>query len=327
MKNIYYFLLAGLLLFTACKDSATSKRDTSILTDSVGRINGLQVVISNELWNGPVGEKVREHFAALVDGLPQQEPMFTINQLNPDVFDGFARTYRTFLYVKLGEKDTVSLKKNSYAKPQVGAFITGTSEEKIIELIEQEQERIVAAFRNGELKERQRRTKIAPKKIDSLKERFGVSIKVPNAYRIAAASDDFYWLRKDLKQGTTNVLIYEVPLSFINNDSTAIGEIIKMRDSIGSGYLPVEDDALFITEEAYAPYLFTTEIDGKFAYETKGTWEVKDAYMAGPFLNYAVRDEAKNRYLILEGFTYAPSVEKRDLQFELESILKSAKID
>ena len=92
-------------------------------------------------------------------------------------------------------------------------------------------------------------------------------------------------------------------------------------------HLPVEDDGRFITEEAYAPFLFTAEIDGKPAYETKGTWEVKNQYIAGPFLNYAVRDEANNRYLILEGFTYAPSVEKRDLQFELESILKSAKIE
>ena len=65
----------------------------------------------------------------------------------------------------------------------------------------------------------------------------------------------------------------------------------------------------------------------KFAYETKGTWEVKDDWMGGPFVNYAVRDEKNNRYLILEGFTYAPAVSKRDLQFELESILNSAKIE
>eukprot|EP00657_Telonema_sp_P-1_P002584 TRINITY_DN15996_c0_g1_i1.p1 TRINITY_DN15996_c0_g1~~TRINITY_DN15996_c0_g1_i1.p1 ORF type:complete len:145 (-),score=49.78 TRINITY_DN15996_c0_g1_i1:29-463(-) len=72
------------------------------------------------------------------------------------------------------------------------------------------------------------------------------------------------------------------PLSIIKNDSTAVGDIIKIRDSIGSKLLPVEDDDQFITEDAYAPYLFKTTIDGKFAYETKGTWEVKDALMGGP---------------------------------------------
>jgi len=49
--------------------------------------------------------------------------------------------------------------------------------------------------------------------------------------------------------------------------------------------------------------------------------------MAGPFLNYAVKDTVNNRFLILEGFTFAPSVKKRNLQFELESILKSARIN
>jgi len=325
MKTIFYSALVCCLLLVSCDQSGSKK--TRYLPESVGRINSLQVIISNDLWNGAVGEKIREHFAAETDGLPQQEPIFSISQMNPEAHTGFARNSRTFLLVGLGEVDTVKLKRDAFAKPQIGASITATSEEKLIELIEKEQQYIISAFKESEIRERQRRTRISMLDIDSLKERFGVSLQLPAAYRVAAASDDFYWFRKDLKDGTTNVLIYEVPQSTIGNDSTIIGDIIKMRDSIGSSYLPVEEDGMFITEEAYAPYLFTSTIDGKFAYETKGNWTVKDVWMAGPFLNYAVRDDKNNRYLILEGFTYAPSVEKRDLQFELESILKSAKID
>ncbi len=105
-----------------------------------------------------------------------------------------------------------------------------------------------------------------------------------------------------------------------------MADIIKVRNTIGAALLPVEDGSKFITEAAYSPFLFSSELDGKFTYITKGTWEITDAYMAGPFVNYAVRDEANNRWLILEGFTYAPSEAKRDLQFELEAILKTAKI-
>ena len=100
-----------------------------------------------------------------------------------------------------------------------------------------------------------------------------------------------------------------------------------MRNTIGAGLLPVEDDSKFITEAAYSPFLFSSELDGKPTYITKGTWEITDAWMAGPFVNYAVRDEANDRWLILEGFTYAPSDDKRDLQFELEAILKTATIE
>ncbi|HEY5688178.1 MAG TPA: DUF4837 family protein, partial [Yeosuana sp.] len=33
-----------------------------------------------------------------------------------------------------------------------------------------------------------------------------------------------------------------------------------------------------------------------------------------------------NRYVIIEGYVFAPSVEKRDYVFELESIIRSVKI-
>jgi hypothetical protein len=48
--------------------------------------------------------------------------------------------------------------------------------------------------------------------------------------------------------------------------------------------------------------------------------------MAGPFLNYSVVDKKKNRIIVFEGFTYAPSVNKRAFLFELEAIAKSMKI-
>ena len=323
MKPLYIVLLSFLVVLSSC--SGNGKRDKSLVPSSVGNINSLQIIIPNDLWNGIVGEAIRNNFAAPTDGLPQDEPLFSINQMQPETFTGFARSNRLFLYVALSEDDTVKLAKNEYAKPQTGAIIKATSEEELVRLINENAPKIIAAFHKSEITERQRRTEISLLKMDSLTKVMGVSLKIPSAYRLAKATNSFFWFRKDLKDGTTNILVYEAPLDFIKNDSTAVGDIIKIRDSIGSKLLPVEDEGLFITEGDYAPYLFKTTIDGKFAYETKGTWEVKDAYMGGPFLNYAVKDEKNNRYLILEGFSYAPAARKRDLQFELESILNTAK--
>ena len=67
-------------------------------------------------------------------------------------------------------------------------------------------------------------------------------------------------------------------------------------------------------------------MDDKQAFETRGKWEVLNDFMAGPFLNYTVVDKANNRLIVVEGFTYAPSVNKRDFVFELEAIAKSLKI-
>jgi hypothetical protein len=62
-------------------------------------------------------------------------------------------------------------------------------------------------------------------------------------------------------------------------------------------------------------------------FETKGTWQLENDYMSGPFINYSILDKKNNRILVLEGFCYAPSKEKRDLMFELEAIIKSVKFE
>jgi hypothetical protein len=49
--------------------------------------------------------------------------------------------------------------------------------------------------------------------------------------------------------------------------------------------------------------------------------------MTGPFINYAIIDEASRRILVIEGFCYSPSNQERDLMLELEAIIKSVKID
>ena len=323
MKS-FSITLVSLLIFIACGDG--SKTEKKYKQPSVGNINTLQIITPNSFWKDSVGEAIRSQYAAPTPGLPQDEPLFSMNQMPPDAFSGFTKTYRLFLHATVGDKDTITIKKNPYAKPQTGVFITATSEEKLVALINKTAPKILEKFKISEIKERQRRTKKSKLRLDSLPTALGVSLEIPSAYHIAKSAPDFYWIRKELESGNTNIIIYEVPLNTIPNDSTTISAIIKMRDSVGIKQLPVEDDGMFITEEAYAPYLFTTTIDNKFAYETKSTWEVKNRWMAGPFVNYAIRDEKNNRYLILEGFTYAPSVAKRDLQFELESILKSAKL-
>jgi hypothetical protein len=48
--------------------------------------------------------------------------------------------------------------------------------------------------------------------------------------------------------------------------------------------------------------------------------------MAGPFLNYIIKDTINDRQLVLEGFVFAPSAAKRDYIFEVDAILHSLQI-
>lgn len=317
-------LFSLLFIITGCEDG---KNDEVIVANSSGKINHLTVIMPNDLWTGEVGEAVRRNLAAPVDGLPQEEPLFSISQMPPEAFEGFARKNRLFLQIQKGKEANIKLADNAYARPQKGVLITGETNEEIISLIDDNAGKIVSTFKQAEIKEQQRRIRKSLKDNKPLEEKMGVTMKFPTAYRYAKETDDFFWIRKDIPHGSMEILVYEVPMSTILKDTNVIGNIIKMRDSIGQTHIPGPTEGTYmITEAAYAPYLFESQIDGKFAYETKGTWEVKGAFMAGPFLNYAVIDEENDRIVVLEGFAFAPSARKRENMLELEAILKSVKI-
>ncbi|MFD2517375.1 DUF4837 family protein [Salinimicrobium flavum] len=324
MKKLTVLFLS-LFVLQACNDDP--KDDKAILQPSSGNINNLSVIVENDLWNGEVGEVIRRLFAAPVDGLPQEEPLFSMNQMPPEAFTGFVRKNRLFLSIQEGKEADVQVANDPFARPQTGIFVTGENREEIIAQLEKHADSIIKALKATEIKEKQRRIQKSLKDDAKLEKDLGVSLKFPTAYRYAKEGDDFFWIRKDITNGSMEILVYEVPVNTIQKDTNIIGNIMAMRDSIGKKHIPGPLDGTYmITEEAYAPYIFESEIDGKFAWETKGTWEVKGAFMAGPFLNYAVFDEKNDRFVILEGFAFAPSARKRDNMQELEAILKSARI-
>lgn len=326
MKKLFSLIALILIVFVSCNNNE-SNSDDRVLTSSSGNINNVSVILDHEKWEGAIGEAIRKTLAAPVDGLPQEEPLFSLNQMPPESFTGFVRKNRLFVLVEMGKQAGFQIYKDPYAIPQRGILITGQNIDEIVEEIHQNSERIISAFKTVEIKEKQRRMNKSLKDDSSLRNKLGISLKFPSAYRYAIEEEDFFWIRKDIPKGMMEIMVYQVPLHVIERDTNTIANIIKMRDSIGEAHIPGPiEGSYMITEEAYAPYLFNSQIDGKFAYETRGTWEVKNAFMAGPFINYAIRDEANNRYVILEGFAFSPATSKRDNMFELEAIIQSVRI-
>jgi len=316
--------MLSISLLTSCSNGAKSKR---ILSSSSGNINSLSVVADNDLWASRIGDEIRDVFSAEVIGLPQQEPLFTMRQIPPMVFTDFATKNRTVLKIERDSFANTKILKNVYATPQTVVVISGNSAKEIIGEIKKNAERIILTFKSTEIKEQQRRMGKSLFEDKSIENALGLTINMSSAYRIAKQDENFFWLRRDIKNGDANLMIYQTSLDAVSDGENAINDIIKMRDSIGKIHIPGPiEGSYMITEEAYTPFLNTTIIDNKPAFETKSTWEVKDAFMAGPFVNYAVKDEVNNRLIVLEGFVFAPSTAKRDYIFELEAIIRSLKI-
>jgi hypothetical protein len=323
MKSKISIFLFCLILFTACTDNKPTYRGTN--SESSGNINSLNVIVENDDWNGLLGEQIRRVFAANVDGLPQQEPLFNLNQIPPSAFSGFARKNRTFFKIEFQDtKPKHRILIDSFAKPQTGVIVYGKQKNEIAAYIEEHADEFIKNYKNTEVTEQLRRIRKSLKDDSPLKENLAVTMQFPTAYRYAKEESDFVWMRKDIKNGNMELTVYEVPIHRIENDRDVICNIINIRDSIGKTHIPGPSEGQYmITEEAFAPYIKEIKFRGRKAFEVKGTWEVKGAFMAGPFFTYVIKDDAKNRYLIAEGFVFRPSYSKRDQIFEIEAILKS----
>ena len=112
------------------------------------------------------------------------------------------------------------------------------------------------------------------------------------------------------------------------SDLPKLNEIIKARDSIGKLYIPGRLEGTYMTtDNDYKPYFYKQSIDKNIIFQTKGIWEVKNDFMAGPFLNYLFKDNKTNEWVVVEGFAFAPSVSKREYMFELSSILSTISLN
>ena len=327
MKKIGYIILIALLI-TSCVGN-----DKLILPQAVGKINKVMVVTKSSHWLGDVGKEIRNTFGELMVGLPQPEPKMNVSQVPINGFSSMMKSVRNLLILEEFEKEQFSIKYNVYAQPQVVVYLSANGKEALIEAFKKHKTEILNAYRDADLKSVQRvftKDKLDDSKYKTL-QNLGISLTIHDKFRTVDDTGEFLWLRHHLtsgiaKTGSNNILVYALPLK----DESKIAEnIVAVRDSIGKKYIPGSDPETMhmITEEAYTPFTFDAEVAGRKAYETRGKWEVKNDFMAGPFLNYTIIDKKNNRLLVFEGFTYAPSVNKREFIFELEAIAKSMVIN
>jgi hypothetical protein len=323
MKKVLFFSLLFLLLLNSC----FNKNDKNA-TKSTGQINNITLIIDEQLWNGVVGDSIRNKFAAPVIGLPEEEPLFNINQYSSKFLGDYLANSRNIIVIRRDKNNVINIFENKYVTPQNIFQITGTSTNTILKIIEKKTPDIINKIHQTEIVENQKIIDTALIDSKKIEQKFKIKINIPKNYNYVFEKRKLLWLKKEISSGNTSILIYEIPYYSLENKNYPIKSIVKMRDSIGSLYIHgTASNTRMITEKSYSPYLYNVEIDGIKSFETKGTWQMKNDYMSGPFLNYCVLDKKNNRILVLEGFCYAPSKEKRDLMFELEAIIKSVKFN
>ena len=318
-KAHFLCVLLSVVLFSCLKKEENLPRKTS------GAINTISVIIEDQLWNGEVGDSIRNKFASPVIGLPEEEPLFTINQFPIQLLEGFATASRSIIIVKKAAENKFEIKKNQYASPQNVFHISGKTAVEILQLLEEHSPEIIRHIKQAEILESQRINQKSLLPAGLFKKQFQLSIQVPSNFEQVMRKPNFVWFKKNSISGSSSLLLYQLPLNTIRT-TTISTAILSMRDSIGKYIQGTEPQTYMISETGYTPYFFKSTLDHRLAYETKGTWQLQNDYMSGPFINYTIVDSINKRLVVLEGFCYSPSKEKRDVMHELDAIMHSVHV-
>lgn len=324
MKKIILLLFSFCLL--SCFENKQDKEKHVVKNPYINQ-NTVTVLIPISLWNGKVGEKIREKLAAPIVGLHDHESVFTILPVHTNYFPSDAKASRNILIVSSNFKSQTTHVKNKYSKNQNIFTIQGKNDEALLNQLQISAKEIMNTFYNSEINLVLENCKVDTKLQKQIKKQFLVDIQIPTAYKKGLQGENFLWLRKEVGSGYNNMLIYTASFSALYNKNAVVTNSLFMRNQVAKKYvLGKTSGSYMITEQAYYPSFHTTEIQKNLAYEMRGSWEFHNDFMTGPYVNFAIKDKKRKRFIIIDGFAYNPIHSKKDLMFEMEAIIKSTKI-
>jgi hypothetical protein len=347
-----YFLIFLLVVVNSC-------RDKKALEPAIGLPGKINIIMTPEQWDGPIGKNLDSVLTQPMTVLPRPEDIFKIRHVDPDNLNSSMRRTRNLIFAftlddqslksekikrmlttetiqQMGQDTSVFMKSlpDVYARGQEVMYLFGPDARTLAEKISKHGKRLIDHF---DLKERSRLTKglLNASTTKNLREMIEkdhqYSLKIPFGYKLAENQNDFVWLRQINPADDKDIFIARKKYSSL--DDFKKENLIKFRNSMCRKYLfedPEQEDTYLITETSIPEKEVQTlefNFDGRYAVEMKGLWKTNINTMGGPFIGFAFVDEKKGLFYYIEGFTYCPSKDQREIMRELEAILYSFKAE
>ncbi len=353
MKYLASFVFVTSLILSSCSDS----KNTNIPQAS-GSTGDIFIIMDSTQWKGPLGRVLDSLFSAEMEGLPRAESIYKMRWINPRKLNFVLKQRRNLIFaVTLDQRSSGAgmVKKvftkesldqiranpnffsqndqNVFSKGQEVLYLFSTTEKQLIQHVRKNGKRIIEYF---DTKERERLTAslfkskqlaIVPQ---ILRKDFQCEMKIPFGYELVMNNEEFLWVRQINPKDDKDIFIARK--KYTSQEQFKRDSLISWRDEICKKYLfadPERQETHLVTETGveHKPVI-TREISfhKKFAMEMRGLWRTNNFVMGGPFLSYTVVDQPTGVMYYIEGFTYSPGKDQREIIRELETILQTFKI-
>jgi hypothetical protein len=323
------------------------------LPPSSGLSGDMYLVMDSAQWKGKLGEVLDSLFSAEMPGLPRKESIFHMRWIDPLKLNFVLEQRRNLIYAVTLDKRSkgarliknqfteesidkirsdpsffVRTTSNVYAKGQEVMYLFSNNEEDLIRHIRNNGQRLVDHFNRME---RERLIEAFAKAgqvkgiSEWLRKNLKCDIGVPFGYKLVINNQEFLWVRQINPRDDKDIFIAST--DYTSEDQFKKENLIEFRDEICKKYLfedPEVPDSYLLTETS-VPYIpvETREVrlNDHYAIEMRGLWRANNFSMGGPFIGYALVDEAQGKFYYIEGFTFSPSKGQREIMRELETIL------
>lgn len=341
---VFFSILA---IVTSCSEKGKN------IPLATGLVGDLYVVMDSAQRKGVIGHLLDSFFQAEMPGLPREEPVFRIHWVDARRYNYVLKERRNLIFVTTLDRrsdgaaivrrmftaesletirnspdDFFSTRSDVNARSQEVAFVYGPDEATLARNLRAHGEQMVAYFN---LKERKRQTQALFKSgqmkgiTDILIRDFSCALKIPFGYKLAYQQPDFLWVRQINPRDDKDIFVSRKP--YTSQDDFSLKNLIAFRDEVCRKHLfadPDETESYLMTETT-VPYIpvtaDTVNFNGRFAVQLRGLFRSHTPGVGGPFIGFAVVDEATQQFYYIEGFTISPGREQREIMRELETIL------
>lgn len=359
-SKLMVFCLLFLSIF-ACEEPKANKnsgKNKSNMLQSRGAIAEILVVMDSTRWKGLIGEALREVMMSPYPGLPQDEPIFSLAHVKPRDFSRFLKRHNNIIFltslsdnspsgqrmkafftktsldmVVKDESKFMFFKENEYAYGQKLMYLFGKTDEKLIDNIIKNGDKLIEFFLTAERKRMQNRIfgeegeKEQVKLQNFVRKNTGLDAKIPQGYEVAKSIKGFTWLRKPGEPVDKSILITSQPYSSVELFDTS--QVVQWRETFGFKHMNDKSlkNSYMSTQNDIIPLEFKKlSLNQEYTMEYRGLWKLKNKTRGGPFIAYAFIDKKRNLFYYIEGLVYAPSIDKRNAMMEMEAILRTFKI-
>ena len=343
-------------LFSGCTQDVQDKLQPT--PSAFGQINSLVVVADSSTWESGVGDSVAYFFEAPYILLPQPEPIFDVRFIEParvlsEPAWGQLRNYVVLADLSDAESPTTQMvlgdlndakiqqirtegfgtavAKNKWATGQQLIYVVGKDREALKGGLSQVYPGIVKRIQEGE-DERMRVTTYfqgTNRRLgDTIRQLTGATLDVPGGYvRVPLDTDNVVWLRKEVQGASLNIMVTKSP--YENQAQLSKEGLKEIRDRVGREYVSSTTANTYMKINDTDLPLFTEsmQLNGAYAIEGRGIWEIENDFLAGPFVSYLLNDTTNNELVLVDGFVYAPGRKKRDLMEEVVQVIRTAEVN